>query len=143
MLVTGSIAPAFEGRNVIADGITRSSFFRGQRLALVFVSPSCSSCEAIADELKSYQRQSGSELLLLCRGSEGHCADFVRSNFGEVRAILDEEGTVAGRYKVTSTPTAVLLDQDGKILRYGFPRPKLQLGLEDLDGTQTVREFDT
>jgi len=138
MLVTGSVAPEFEARDIVNGRVVHSSSLRGRPLALIFVSPTCSSCEAVADELAGYQRRSGAQLVLLCRGGQADCAGFVRSHFADSLALLDEDGAAAKRYKVISTPTAVLLDSQGRILRYGFPRPKLQLGLEDLELPNTA-----
>lgn len=138
MLVSGSVAPEFEGRDIASGTVVHSSSLRGRPLALIFVSPTCSSCEAIAGELAAYQRRSGAQLVLLCRGGLGDCTGFVRSHFADTLALQDEDGAAAKRYKVISTPTAVLLDGQGRILRYGFPRPKLQLGLEDVDLPKTA-----
>jgi len=41
----------------------------------------------------------------------------------DVPVLLDREGKIRGRFLVTATPAAVLLDSEARVAQYGMPEP--------------------
>ncbi len=67
-----------------------SDQLRGQMTLLAFVSPTCTACELVADELAAFGRATRANLILPCRGARDGCQTFVDERFPNVQAILTE-----------------------------------------------------
>jgi peroxiredoxin len=135
LLSTGTRAPEFQVMELGTDRVVDSQALHGQPVVLVFVSPTCSACETIADELDQF-RKMNTALLILCTGVEARCADFTSRYLPNVAVLWDQNGIVANEYKIQGTPTAVLIDPEWRILRYGYPQATVQLKLDELTKMQ-------
>lgn len=149
ILPSGTVAPAFEAKDVRTGQRVESTSWLGLPTLLTFVSPSCSFCELFADELANFRRTRHAHVVTVCRGDDASCAEFVSTHFPETIAVADQVGTVAHLFGVNRTPTVVLLDSDGHVLRYGSPsgeagkRPEFGLASflqPSADGAASQRE---
>jgi thiol-disulfide isomerase/thioredoxin len=85
-------------------------------LLLVFTNPNCSPCVALFSEIKDWQ-QSHSEQLTIALISFGtikeNFINVAKNGLGQV--LLEEKREVAAKYGATLTPTAVIVNTNGKI----------------------------
>jgi peroxiredoxin len=99
--------PDLDGRTVdLAE-------FRGRRVALLFWNPGCGHCRRILPEVKLWETESNGNLaaLFVSRGPQ----DDNRAMALQSTIVIDE-GFVTGReFGASGTPSAVLIDEDGKI----------------------------
>lgn len=130
MLPTGQPAPAFAIPDLYTGDIRTNESFLGHFAVLVFVSPTCTTCEAIADDLAGTRRRLRAELVLICRGDPEDCRDFVARHFENTTTLVDRERSVARAFGIQRTPAAVILDAQGRIARYGMPRASVRLDVE-------------
>jgi peroxiredoxin/uncharacterized membrane protein YphA (DoxX/SURF4 family) len=87
---------------------------RGRRTVLLFWNPACGFCQKMLGRLKaweSHRRKDAPELLVVSSGSaEANNEQGFRS-----RVLLDENFTAGQMLGVTGTPSAVLLDEQGRV----------------------------
>lgn len=134
LLVTGDAAPTIQAPELPTMRIVNSRSWLGEPSLLVFVSPSCTGCVEIADELRATRGQSSRRLVAVCRGEPSQCAQFAETYLPGIQVLIDETGEIAKQFRVHRTPTAVSLDDKLRVLRYGFPRSVTRLGLADWIG---------
>lgn len=129
LLPTGTVVPEFTAPDA-RNGLTvTSANWHGEPVVLVFVSPTCEACRLVADELADFRRSLRARVVVLCHGASAECAEYAAAHFPEVTVLVDERGAIAGQFLVRHTPTAVLLDGNGRVLRYGTPRATPRLNL--------------
>lgn len=131
LLRTGTQAPNFEAPELPSRQRVRSESWQGQSTMLVFMAPECPTCRETAHELIELRRQANAHVVVLCRGEVSACKQFADMYLPDVQVLLDEAGTIAQDFRIKRTPTAVHLDEKGRILRYGFPRSVARLGLDE------------
>jgi uncharacterized membrane protein YphA (DoxX/SURF4 family) len=112
-----SIAPAFElaayhgGSRSLAGLIDQ-----GKPLLLIFTNPNCGPCVVLFQEIKDWQL-AHSEKLTIALISKGTIKDnFVnvaRNSLGQV--LLQQDREVAEKYRALVTPTAVVVNTQGRI----------------------------
>lgn len=116
-LPLNAAAPAFEiaayhgGSRTLAE-LTAA----GKPLLLIFTSPTCGPCVALFQEIKEWQQAHSEELTiaLISKGTiKDNFVNVARNNLGQV--LLQEESEVAEKYLARVTPTAVLVNTDGRI----------------------------
>ncbi len=87
---------------------------RGARTVLLFFNPSCVFCQRMLPDLRQWESDAGaaaSRLLVVSTGSpEDNRALGLRS-----RIVLDDGFTIGREYGATGTPSAIVLDVDGKV----------------------------
>jgi peroxiredoxin/uncharacterized membrane protein YphA (DoxX/SURF4 family) len=87
---------------------------RGRRALVLFWDPRCGFCQGMLDDLKAWEANrpdAAPEPLVVSTGSEEeNRAMGLRS-----RVLLDEGFRTGGAYGVRGTPSAVLVDEDGRI----------------------------
>jgi len=116
---TGSVAPEFE----LADshgGITglQQLLARGTSVVLVFVHPGCDICATLAGELPRWQHRLRDRLTIamIANGDVTENLAWGRERgLGEIPMLVQQDNEVALRYRVRGTPSAVLVDADGRI----------------------------
>jgi len=108
----GTDVPEFE---VIAiDGKTvTSSDLKGRSTLLAFWSPTCPHCVKIADELKEWESEKLPDEPEMIMFSDGE-VEMHRELGLDSTIILDKDYTVAGKIGMHGTPSAILIDENGK-----------------------------
>lgn len=88
--------------------------FRGNDTVLLFWNPSCGFCQQMLGELQDWERRRSSrdpELVLVSTGS----VEANRAQGLDSRILLDEGFKTGSAFGAAGTPTAVLLDEQGKV----------------------------
>jgi uncharacterized membrane protein YphA (DoxX/SURF4 family)/peroxiredoxin len=116
-LPAGTPAPEFELPAITGETRSLQSLReRGRDILLIFSSPFCTPCETLASNLVRWKREMEGlpKIVLISRGS-------VRDNLAKLkgfepsRVLLQRESEVAEAYDCNTTPTAVLVGEDGLI----------------------------
>jgi peroxiredoxin len=102
--------PALDGREVGMEDLI------GRDTLLLFWDPSCPFCQAISEDLKVWEDnppKGAPSLAILASGNK----DAVAAKAGEFKSLilLDPEFDIGPLYGTNSTPSAVLIDGDGRI----------------------------
>lgn len=142
LLETGTSAPEINAPDVYTGTLVSSAVWRGSRTVLVFVSPTCTACELVADELQRFSRPLHVRLILICHGNADTCKMFANSRFPGKLTLLDSDNSIAQQFRVRGTPTAVIIDEDWRILRYGFPKTITTMEIDSLlQSRKSLKEF--
>jgi methylamine dehydrogenase accessory protein MauD len=137
-LERGKGAPDFEASDVRTGQTVRTSEFRGRRLALVFLTPTCVACRELVPHLNDVARERRREtaMLAVCFGATDACARLARETGIRVPLVADPTNVVGAHYEVRSTPFAFLVDANGTILIRGIVNSWPQIeALLDEEGT--------
>ena len=89
----------------------------GKPLLLIFTNPKCGPCISLFKEISDWQTAHNDQLTiaLITLGTiKDNFVNVARNRLGQV--LLQEKKEVAGLYGANLTPTAVLIDTDGRIL---------------------------
>jgi hypothetical protein len=122
-LPAGTPAPDFEGVDLRSAKRLTKQVFAGQGGVLLFLSPECGSCLELADGLRRSELTELLPILTFCQGDESPCATFINRLGPEIYTLRGdfEDGSVAKRYHVDGSPTAVVINPDLTIGSYGHP----------------------
>ncbi len=101
--------------NDINDKLVASEDLRGRKTLIAFWSPTCGFCQQMLKDLQDWDQTKGADepdLLLLSEGKpEAHRALNLRSPI-----ILDNEHKIADKLGMNGTPSAILVNEHGKIV---------------------------
>jgi len=117
VLPVGALAPGFTLSGVHGETLTLDALRAGGRpVLLLFSDPGCGPCLALMPEVGRWQREHASKLTfaVLSRGA----AEQNRAKYGEhgaTQVLLQKDHEVAEAYRVSGTPSAVLVRPDGTI----------------------------
>ncbi|MFC8047697.1 MauE/DoxX family redox-associated membrane protein [Nocardia sp. NPDC057353] len=120
-LPAGAVAPEFELRPADpgAAAVTLADLLAaGRGVLLVFVHPGCELCAALARELPRWQRRVADTLTIVAVGNGDpaeHAAWGAEQQLGEIPVLVQQGNEAALRYRVRGTPSAVLIDREGRI----------------------------
>jgi hypothetical protein len=115
------VAPAFVTRAM--DGsLVDSARFVGRITALLFLSPTCSTCMTTLDQVAAIKERAAGNLFLVCDGDASECRALADA-YAPVQVVHDADRRIRNLYEVTRFPVAVLIGVDGKIRSYGEPSP--------------------
>jgi thiol-disulfide isomerase/thioredoxin/uncharacterized membrane protein YphA (DoxX/SURF4 family) len=110
-LQVGDEAPGFTVRNLAGETVTLD--FKGTRTVVVFWHPDCGFCQRLLPELKSWE-QHPSNAVRLVVVSAGSTASNQAMGF-KASVFLDDALNVGGAFGVPGTPSALLIDEAGKV----------------------------
>jgi peroxiredoxin len=116
-LAVGTPAPAFRLSDLDGGEVTLSDLRPSDKaLVLLFSDPDCGPCAAIFPEVGRWQRDAASRLAIavVSRGSveaNRRHADL----HGITPVLLQQDREVVSAYQALATPSAVLIDREGKI----------------------------
>ena len=109
----GQPTPAFELPDL--DGaLVPSHSFLGQNLFLLFWNPACSFCESIRPELLHWEERRGDAAPRLVVVTTA-VPDRNRSLAFASAVLLDQRFSVGSLFGITGTPSALLIDAEGKL----------------------------
>lgn len=115
--LTGEEVPSFEAVDTRGGSITNHDV--ADRVML-FVATDCPACVTTLDELHVLEHK-GSGVVLVCNGDQEDCERLTAERRLEVPLIVDVAQSLAKKFQVSAYPTAVIIDEDGRIARYGAP----------------------
>src|SRR5215213_177999 len=116
-LPVGSAAPEYSLSGLHGETLTfdalRSS---GKPVMMLFTDPNCGPCNAMLPEVGRWQEEHAQKLTLsLISRGEVEENKTKASEHGLTNVLLQEDWEVSASYEVRGTPSAVLIDTDGKI----------------------------
>jgi peroxiredoxin len=92
------------------------SELRGKRVLLVFSSPQCGPCNALAAELEKFHRAHPElEVVMISKGEPKENRAKVKEHGLTFPIVLQQQWEVSRRYAMFATPIAYLVDQAGVI----------------------------
>ena len=112
-------APEFEATD-IAGAPAGTSSLRGQRAALLFVSPDCETCSASPVQLEALKAKTRAKVVVVCRADRERCAAAAAGYDADVQVIADEDRAISELFRITATPTAITLTEDGRVASRGY-----------------------
>lgn len=116
-LPIGSLAPEFQLRDLNGEMVSLARLgVRGKPSLMVFVDPDCGPCKEVVPDLSRWEREFAGTVTLSVI-AKGHREATHLQKVGQLRTILfAEDGSrVTEAYRVSGTPTAVLIMPDGTI----------------------------
>ena len=116
-LPVGSTAPTFNLSGLYGETLTLESLrASGKPVVLLFSDPNCGPCTAMLPEIGRWQKEH-SEKLTISLVSRGDTEEnrTKTTEHGLQNVLLQEDREVSGAYQANGTPSAVLVQPDGKI----------------------------
>jgi hypothetical protein len=148
-LSVGSLAPRFRAKTILGENIS-SDKFKDHRTILLFVSSAMNDdpeiIARIAAVIPGLQLRAGKSLYVVCAGETETCKSMA-DNFlppgSDSFALADPYGHIHRAFRITTSPTAVQMDTEGRILQYGYPLSMVDVNLPAaldtmLEATQTL-----
>jgi len=119
--LTGRKAPAFTLKSLKGEQVSLSDF-KGQVVLIDFFATWCPPCRAVTPilrELETKYKDKGLTVISIDQGEPREmAADYAKEMGYTALMLVDEDGSVSERYKVTGLPTLVIIDQNGKVSSY-------------------------
>ncbi len=116
-LPVGAPAPAFDLLDLEGEGVTLDSLRSpGRPVLLFFTDPGCDYCAEVLPEVGRWQDELADEFtiaIISCDGPEENRA--MSNEHGLSRVLIEEDLEVSEVYRVSGTPSAVLVTPDGTI----------------------------
>lgn len=101
-------------------GQRMSSFeLLGQPYGLLFVTPFSDASENAIANLASIRDRTGDNLIIVCRGLQANCQDFLGSVGPDTRTVLDAEGDLHRLFQIEVVPTILVIDEAHRIKTEG------------------------
>jgi len=128
-LSIGEQAPAFAAENLEGEIVTLESYTqRGRATALLFISAHCQPCHemiATLGELIPGARQTGVDLVLVSSSDHEQTETLLDDFHLDIPTLIavQSNNSFFSDYKITSTPSYYVIDEDGTILSAGHPMP--------------------
>ncbi len=116
-LPVGAEAPAFTLPGVHGETTTLEALLApGKPLMLIFTDSSCAPCAALIPQVVTWQRDHDRDLTIAFVG-RGNAKDngAKAAEHGAARMFIEEGTEVSSLYEAQATPTAVVIDPDGRI----------------------------
>jgi methylamine dehydrogenase accessory protein MauD len=131
--LTGQPAPRFNAVDVLGGRVDSASF-DGQRRLLVFVAPSCPSCQEVWSDIEALSAEYRATVVLVCVARAQPCRQFAEQHEVAQPLLVDGEAVLATAFGISVTPTAVLIDADNVV------GPYRHVGRAD-DPTQALQQL--
>jgi thiol-disulfide isomerase/thioredoxin len=116
-LPVGSAAPAFALPDLDGAAIASATLIgHGTAILLLFMEQGCGPCRALLPEVVGWQAEHRGRLQIVVVTSGEQGANRTYAGFhGLDRVLFQEDREVARAFEVSATPSAVLIDIDGRI----------------------------
>jgi len=117
-LKAGTPAPDFRLPRLDGRGELGLSDLRGRRVLLVFSSPNCGPCNALAPELEKFHHAHPDlEVVMISKGEPTENRVKVNEYGLSFPIVLQQQWEISRRYAMFATPIAYLIDEQGVIVR--------------------------
>ena len=91
---------------------------RGQRVLLVFSSPTCGPCNTLAPQLEKFHRQHPDmSVVMISRGEPGENRAKVKEHDLTFQVVLQQQWEISRRYAMFGTPAAYIINEAGLIAK--------------------------
>ncbi len=119
-LPVGSGAPKFAGVDSRSSRSISLHNLDGRGAILLFLS-GCEACKGLAASLRRSATDGLPPVVAFCVGGKQPCGPVVKRFDLEVPVLLESAEETAAQYRVSSFPTAVIVDEKRRIRGYGHP----------------------
>lgn len=130
-LSEGTDAPDFELPSV-QGGQVRLSRFKGQRVGLIFVTPTCPYCDDLKRYLVEYDLPKGRQLLLVSQGTKNQVQQIVENHDLAIPVLVDSAGVVAQAYQIGGVPQFYVMSEEGTIASFARGMPSVWEAVQKL-----------
>lgn len=113
-LPAGIEAPHF-ALPTVEGNIVHMADFKGQHVALVFVSSNCPYCHKLEEHLERYPIKDGRQLFIISLDQIGETRTIQAAHPFAFPILVDSTGVLGKEYEVSAVPTVYLIDKKGKI----------------------------
>src|SRR5947208_476162 len=93
----------------------------GRRLALTFLSPSCSACSQVSRAISALPDLEGTDVIAVCQASPEGARRYAERERLFVPVAPDPDGAATRALQVSGIPFLLLLDPQGRVERKGVP----------------------
>ncbi len=115
-LAIGSAAPSFELPAIEGHTVSLSSLLElGKPTLLLFSDPHCGPCEALAPDVAEWQRLHADELTIAVVERRDGLTAGEPDEHGRRTVLLQRESEIASAYGAEGTPSAVMVQADGRV----------------------------
>jgi peroxiredoxin len=111
-LKMGDAAPSVRLPDLTGNTVDLADF-RGRSILLLFWNPHCGYCKKMLDDLKAWEAQRSQEMPQLIVVSNGSTEENATQGFRS--PVLVDTGLTARAYGAGGTPSAILIDSEGRI----------------------------
>jgi len=118
----GSSAPKFSGHEARSGDALSSNIFSESGGIVLFLSSECATCRQLVETLKPPLIKQLPPIIAVCQGEYRAAARLGIKLDAAVRVLLKDADETAARYKVSSFPTAVIVDREQVVKGYGHPK---------------------
>ncbi len=130
-LSEGTDAPDFELSSVKGGHVSLSSF-KGQRVGLIFVTPTCPYCNDLESYLVEYDFPQESHLLLVSQGTKDEVQQSVENHDLAIPVLVDSAGAVAQAYQIGGVPQFYVVSEGGTIASFARGMPSVWEAVQKL-----------
>ncbi|MGM8213184.1 redoxin domain-containing protein [Virgibacillus sp. W0430] len=135
-LEKGNLAPDFELKTLEGETVKLSDF-RGERVMLNFWATWCPPCRAEMPDMQKFHEKTDVVILavdlLETESSKSNVPAFVEEFGVTFRVLLDEDSSVANRYRIQPIPTTFMIDSEGKIQNVSFGALNYELMVQEYE----------
>jgi hypothetical protein len=121
-LPVGAQSPHLTGTDLRTGAEIDSFDLTGRELVVLFLSSGCPSCRRLADGTRQVPVEPGQARIAVCQGGEREASPFVDLLASDIAVLADSDGAVFSSFSISSAPTAVVVDQLGRVSASGGPR---------------------
>lgn len=143
-LPIGAVVPDFELPHVNGKTVSLAEIkSAGKPVLFFYVSPSCSPCRALVPEFETWQKALADKLQIVFL-SNGSAKENIDKFGGEAEKmiLLQKHREVANLFKAQWTPTAVLMDANGRVASHAAAGDSaIRELIDSIDGEDLTREF--
>lgn len=120
-LPIGSPAPDFTAVDVRSKKTVGLRNLKGTGGAILFLTPHCGTCKDLANSMRAPALDGLPPVIVFCQGGDSACARVFEILDPKAYSVHQNAQELASRYRVTGSPTVVLVDEEQKIRGYGHP----------------------
>lgn len=111
----GQAIPEFSLSDLRGNTISAAAAFRGKKTLVTFWSQTCPYCQDMLEELREWDKTKGQDEPNLIVISSGGAEDHSEMNLKSL-VLLDQDHETAEEMGMMGTPSAILVNEDGKIV---------------------------
>ena len=130
-LSAGMDAPDFELSSVQGGHVSLSRF-KGQRVGIAFVTPTCPYCDELESYLAGYDLPEGRQLLLVSQGTKDQVQQIVKNHNLAIPVLVDSAGVVAQAYQLGGVPQFYVVSEEGTIASFARGMPSVWEAVQKL-----------
>ncbi|MXX39178.1 MAG: TlpA family protein disulfide reductase [Gemmatimonadetes bacterium] len=130
-LSEGTDAPDFELPSV-QGGHVRLGRFKGQRVGLAFVTPTCPYCDDLERYLVEFDLPEGRQLLLVSQGTKDQVQQIVKNHDLTIPVLVDSAGAVSQAYRIGGVPQFYVVSEEGTIASFARGMPSVWEAVQKL-----------